>query len=158
MSYKTAILDALARDYYIYIKRTHCTFEQAAQHFKTAQSTIHKRLSRLTHIQQAELHQIAYENRLNHQKTLTIMKRRRKHTPHGRRKTRVECTTTIYGLALRYSKYIVKTHCTIEEAAEYFCIPRSTLWWRLDKLNVDDRKPTKMIAAENMLHRRKRKC
>ena len=60
-------LKAASVQYYIYIKRTHCTIEQAAAHFNVPKTTLFKRLSHLTTIQRADLHQIAYENRLRQQ-------------------------------------------------------------------------------------------
>lgn len=57
-------------------------------------------------------------------------------------------------LAAKYAAYIVKTHCTIQEAADHFKVPRSTLWWRIDtKLEKRKRATLRKIAAENKLHK-----
>lgn len=56
---------------------------------------------------------------------------------------------SVQQMALQYTAYIVKTHCTLDEAAKHFGVPRSTLWWRLEQLPHYDREPTKRIAAEN---------
>lgn len=59
---------------------------------------------------------------------------------------------SIQQLAMQYTAYIIKTHCTLAEAAKYFGVPRSTLWWRLEQLPYYDRQATKKIAAENKLN------
>lgn len=56
---------------------------------------------------------------------------------------------SIVNLALRYSDYIVATHCTLDKAAKVFGVPRSTLWNRLNALDISARKPTKQVALEN---------
>lgn len=57
---------------------------------------------------------------------------------------------TLQILAVKYATYIIKTHCTIQEAADHFKVPRSTLWWRIDtKLETPKRAKLRKIAAEN---------
>lgn len=141
-------LKAASVQYYIYIKRTHCTIEQAAAHFNVPKTTLFKRLSHLTTIQRADLHQIAYENRLRQQRVLAD--RKCKYKSPNRVLHVAGHNITLYALALKYSAYIEKTHCTITIAADYFHIPRSTLWWRLNCLDAVDRAISKQIARENL--------
>lgn len=59
-------------------------------------------------------------------------------------------TFTLQILAAKYAAHIIKTHCTIQEAADYFKVPRSTLWWRIDtKLEAHKRAKLRRIAVEN---------
>lgn len=147
------ILFNMAADYYKYIVSTHCTIEEAATHFKVPKTTLYTHLKRVPEAQQVVLKRICRENKRQQQRDM-----RNKRLKACKAKRKSEYTPTLRGLALKYSAYIVKTHCTITDAAVYFNVPRSTLWWRLDTfLRGADRAPSKEVANENQ-HRRKKIC
>lgn len=74
--------------------------------------------------------------------------------PSKKRKTPL--AESIHSWTLRASAYITETHCTITEAAKHFGVPRSTLWYRLECLNPEERIPTKKVAYENMVEAARR--
>lgn len=61
-----------------------------------------------------------------------------------------------YHMALMFSGFITARHATIEEAAAYFKVPKSTLWDALERLTPSDRAASLKIAKENIHHRKKR--
>lgn len=61
-----------------------------------------------------------------------------------------------YHMSLMFSGFITARHATIEEAAAYFKVPKSTLWDALERLTPSDRAASLRVAKENIHQHKKR--
>lgn len=61
-----------------------------------------------------------------------------------------------YHMALMFSGFITASHATLEEAAAYFKVPKSTLWDALERLTPSDRAASLRVAKENIHQHKKR--